>query len=123
MPLRMPYSVMASVAYREHVGSYLHRRGSAGEIRRRYTTIGAITSSRAIDAAPLLAGGRALWEELTIRPLAASLGRSAPPAIPSRQPGPRDRPAHPLQDVRRQPRPAPPAGSPRSAQMPPGAAA
>jgi hypothetical protein len=30
----MPYSLTAPIAYREHVGSYLQRRGSAGEISR-----------------------------------------------------------------------------------------
>ena len=30
----MPYCRIASAAYREHVGSYLQRRGSAGEINR-----------------------------------------------------------------------------------------
>jgi len=30
----MPYSPIACIAYREHVGSYLHLRGSPGEIAR-----------------------------------------------------------------------------------------
>lgn len=42
----MPYRRTASIAYLEHVGSYLHRRGIAGEITRWYTAIGATTTAR-----------------------------------------------------------------------------
>lgn len=48
----MPYSRNACVAYSEHVGSYLQRRGSAGEIKRRYSWTGARTAIRAHPPRP-----------------------------------------------------------------------